>query len=77
MNRRSRLSIHALFGLCVLALLCCAGATLYKVVHVADELERRLGKPVLTANQVTTWHALELVGEKPTLSGRGRLFGSS
>jgi penicillin-binding protein A len=42
MTRRSRLSIHLLFALCVLAIVACAGATLYKVVHVADELERKV-----------------------------------
>jgi len=42
MNRRSRLSIHLLFALCVLAIVACAGATFYKVVHAADDLEHKV-----------------------------------
>ena len=53
------------------------GCTGQRLATRIDEMERRLGKPVLTANQVTTWHALELAGEQPTLRGRGRLFASS
>lgn len=39
-----------------------------------DDMEARLGKPVLTANQVTGWHALQLLGRAPALEGRGSLF---
>lgn len=39
-----------------------------------DELEERLGKPVLTANQVTMWHALALAGRLRRVEGLGRLF---
>lgn len=43
-------------------------------VDVVDRLEERLGKPVLTANQVTMWHALRLVGVDATGDGPGVLF---
>lgn len=45
--------------------------------HTADHLaalEKRLGKPVLTANQVTVWEGLRLVGASTIRSGLGRLF---
>lgn len=39
-----------------------------------DELERSVGKPVLTANQVTVWEGLRLAGGPLTLPGLGALF---
>ncbi|WP_394846279.1 hypothetical protein LZC95_02295 [Pendulispora brunnea] len=39
-----------------------------------DELEERLGKPVLTANQVTIWEGLRLAGEHPSCTAMGALF---
>ncbi|MDL4774624.1 MULTISPECIES: maleate cis-trans isomerase family protein [Thermomonosporaceae] len=43
-----------------------------------DELEARLGKPVLTANQVSVWEGLRLAAgpqaEPPSRPGLGRLF---
>lgn len=48
-------------------------------LHTADRIEsweRRLGKPVLTANQVTLWGAMTLAGADPT-AGPGRLFQTS
>jgi maleate cis-trans isomerase len=41
-----------------------------------DELEARVGKPVLTANQVSVWAGLRLAGESTPRSGLGTLFGS-
>ena len=41
-----------------------------------EKLERELGKPVLTANQVTIWHALSLAGWREEVPGYGRLFAS-
>ncbi len=32
---------------------------------IIDQLERDLGKPVLTTNQVSLWHALKIMGSKP------------
>ena len=45
--------------------------------HTADHLEAldaRVGKPVLTANQVTVWQALRLVGASTDRPGLGALF---
>ena len=39
-----------------------------------DELEERVGKPVLTANQVSVWQALRLAGPQPVRHGLGTLF---
>jgi maleate isomerase len=50
------------------------GCTGQKLAVFIDCLEAKHGKPVLTANQVTGWHALRLAGIQPRLSGRGRLF---
>lgn len=49
----------------------CTGQRL--AVHLTA-MEARLGKPVLTANQVTSWHALRLMGLDPYRPDRGRLF---
>ncbi len=40
---------------------------------IIDRLERDLGKPVLTTNQVTLWHALKMMGTRP-LDGLGILL---
>ncbi|MZD04178.1 decarboxylase, partial [Streptomyces sp. SID5785] len=39
-----------------------------------EALERDLGKPVLTANQVTVWEALRLAGRRVNAPALGRLF---
>jgi maleate cis-trans isomerase len=39
-----------------------------------DDLEEAAGKPVLTANQVTVWEGLRLVGPVPQLDGMASLF---
>ena len=39
-----------------------------------DELESATGTPVLTANQVTVWKGLDLVGAVRPVAGLGRLF---
>ncbi|MEU6262578.1 maleate cis-trans isomerase family protein [Saccharopolyspora shandongensis] len=38
------------------------------------ELDDRLGKPVLTANQVSAWEALRLAGDRAARDGLGTLF---
>lgn len=46
--------------------------------HTADHLEAleaRVGKPVLTANQVTVWQAVRLVEASTERAGLGALFG--
>jgi maleate isomerase len=40
---------------------------------IVDRLERDLGKPVLTTNQVSLWHALKMMGMRP-LGGLGVLL---
>jgi maleate isomerase len=40
---------------------------------IIDRLERDLGKPVLTTNQVSLWHALKIMGTRP-LDGLGVLL---
>ena len=39
-----------------------------------DELEDRLGKPVLTANQVSVWEGLRIAGHTGRHAGAGALF---
>ena len=39
-----------------------------------DALEAAVGKPVLTANQVTVWEALRLAGRRVRAAGAGSLF---
>ena len=42
-----------------------------------DALEERLGKPVLTANQVSAWEGLRLAGDSGRHEGLGTLFRQS
>jgi len=48
--------------------------TAMRTLAVVPGLEDRLGKPVLTANQVTIWHGLRLAGHTPTSPVLGALF---
>jgi maleate isomerase len=41
---------------------------------VVEELEARLGKPVITSNQAMAWHALRLAGQAAPVAGFGRLL---
>ena len=50
------------------------GCTGQRLALQISDLEEELGKPVLTANQVTGWHALRLIGVQVSMKGRGRLF---
>ena len=45
----------------------------WSTFSIIDELECDLGKPVLTTNQVSLWHALKMMNERP-LSGLGVLL---
>jgi len=45
-----------------------------RAVGVINALEEALGRPVLTANQVTFWAALRRVGRPPKVTQFGRLF---
>jgi maleate cis-trans isomerase len=48
--------------------------TALHTVRWLDDLEAALGKPVVTANQVTVWEALRLVGANRAQPGLGALF---
>jgi len=43
-------------------------------LEVIDDLERDLGRPVVTSNQAAAWHSLRSLGIRDTPSGYGRLF---
>jgi maleate isomerase len=47
-----------------------------RALEVVDLLERELGKPVLTSNQVTLWGILEALDQRKPLTGFGRLLAS-
>ncbi|MGV0741219.1 maleate cis-trans isomerase family protein [Mycolicibacterium sp. XJ870] len=42
-----------------------------------DRLESAVGKPVLTANQVTVWKGLQMITPVPPIPGLGSLFGAA
>ena len=48
--------------------------TAMRTLALIDMLEQRLGKPVLTANQVTVWEGLRLTGSRLTSDSLGTLF---
>jgi len=48
--------------------------TALHTVDLLPMLEAQLGKPVLTANQVSVWHGLRLAGADVTRDGLGTLF---
>lgn len=50
--------------------------TAMHTLQIVDELEAAVGKPVLTANQVTVWKGLQLLGPVPSLPALGTLFGA-
>jgi maleate isomerase len=50
------------------------GCTGQRLARHIESLEAKLGKPVLTANQVTSWHALKLMGVLSPIPHRGSLF---
>lgn len=41
---------------------------------IVEELEAAVGKPVLTTNNVTVWHALKMMGGHRSVPGFGRLL---
>jgi maleate isomerase len=50
--------------------------TAMRTLALVNTLEDRLGKPVLTANQVTIWYGLRLAGASVASSDLGALFGA-
>jgi len=51
-----------------------AACTNLRCFSVIDEVERRLGKPMVTSNQALAWHMLTLAGLPTAGMGPGRLF---
>ncbi len=51
--------------------------TAWRAVEVVEELEKRLGKTVITVNQATFWKALRTLGVTEPVQGFGRLLASS
>jgi maleate cis-trans isomerase len=51
--------------------------TALHTIAYLDALERAVGKPVLTANQVSAWEGLRLAGHPLTHAGLGALFDGS
>jgi maleate isomerase len=56
------------------ALLC--PCTAWRVLEVVEELEQRLGIPVVTANQTAIWATFRKLGISPSIHGFGRLLES-
>jgi maleate isomerase len=50
------------------------GGNALRAIGVIDALEEDLGRPVLTANQVSLWCALRMAGVEVGVDGYGRLF---
>jgi maleate cis-trans isomerase len=48
--------------------------TAMRTLAQLPRIEERIGKPVLTANQVTVWEGLRLAGEQRNVPALGRLF---
>ncbi|MGC5616736.1 maleate cis-trans isomerase family protein [Georgenia sp. Z1491] len=48
--------------------------TALRTIALVPELESLLGRPVLTANQVTVWQGLRLAGARTTATDLGQLF---
>ena len=55
-------------------LLC--SCTAWRSLEAVAELERRIGKPVVTSNQASIWAAYRAIGLKPKITGFGRLLES-
>ena len=51
--------------------LSCANISVFPVI---EEIEQKLGRPVVTSNQAVIWHALSLLGIADRRNCRGRLF---
>lgn len=48
--------------------------TALRTLEIIESLEEDLGKPVISANQATMWHAQQLAGVNARLEGLGTLF---
>lgn len=56
------------------ALLC--SCTAWRSVEAVEEIERRVGKPVVTSNQASAWAAFRKIGLTKPIEGYGRLLRS-
>jgi maleate isomerase len=54
------------------ALFC--ACTAWRSLEVAEKIEKKIGKPVVTANGALLWATLRAVGEKQPVRGYGRLL---
>ena len=45
-----------------------------RVLDIIEDLEQRVGKPVVTSNQALVWDVLRLAGIEDRFEGYGRLF---
>ena len=52
-------------------IIACTNLKTYNVIH---HLEKKLNKPIITANQATIWHAGEIIGINESFHGIGKLF---
>jgi len=48
--------------------------TALRSAQVIESIEQRLGKPVVTSNQVLAWHSLQLVNYPAPVAGYGTLL---
>ena len=48
--------------------------TNFRAIEIIERLERETGKPVISSNQATLWHALRKLGIKDSIKGFGRLL---
>lgn len=48
--------------------------TALRVAEVLEQIEDRLGRPVIASNQALLWHALRLIGNEDAIAGFGRLL---
>ena len=48
--------------------------TQLRAIEIAEQLERDIGKPVVTAIQASMWLALKMIGIKSPVNGYGTLL---
>ncbi|MGC9457741.1 MAG: maleate cis-trans isomerase family protein [Halothiobacillaceae bacterium] len=48
--------------------------TSWRALEIAEQLEKRIGKPVITSNQATIWAALKALGLTDPIEGYGQLL---
>ena len=48
--------------------------TALPALSIIDKLEKKIGKTVLSSNQVLIWDSLKKIGQNDSISGFGKLF---